>query len=128
MAAAARRSSRPLVFTRTIIPVGSSARIADNTALKLLATLLLRDRRLVPSAERGLSVALLGFLAAIEFAGYHATTEFHAVLAGTALVAVAMFVAAYHRSRPLGWVEALQDRAIRGFERFSQLKYDVGID
>lgn len=96
--------------------------------MKLQATFLPRVRRLVPSAERGLSVALIGFLGAIEFAGYHATTEFHDALAGTALVAVAMFVAAYHRSRPLGWVEVLQDRLTRGFERFSQLKYDVGVD
>lgn len=73
-------------------------------------------------------MALLGFLVGIEFASYHATTEFHDALAGTALVAVAIIVAAYHRSRPLRWIAAVKERLNRGFERFEQLKYDVGID
>lgn len=96
--------------------------------MKLLATVLPRVRRLVPSAERGLSVALVGFLVALEFAGYYAATELHDALAGTALIAVGLFVVAYHRARPLDWLEALQIRGQAWLERLGQLKYDVGID
>lgn len=96
--------------------------------MKLLATLLPRVRRLVPSAERGLSVALLGFLVGVEFAGYHASTEFHDALAGTSLIAVAIIVLGYHRSRPLRWVDSVRDRLAGRVERLEQLKYDIGID
>ncbi|CAN5348281.1 hypothetical protein BH11PLA2_BH11PLA2_41340 [soil metagenome] len=96
--------------------------------MKLLAALTPRIQRLMPSAGRGMSVALLGVLAAVEFAGRHATSEFHDALAGVALLAVGLFVVAWHRNRPLGWLEHLHRAAARWFERLEQLKYDVGID
>lgn len=96
--------------------------------MKLLAAVLPRARRLVPSAERGMAVAIVAFLAALEVLGRNASTELHDLLAGTALLAVALFVLSWHRSQPLAWVDRLAQLLARVPARFDQLRYDVGID
>lgn len=96
--------------------------------MKLLDAVLFRAQRLVPSAERGTAIAVVGLLVGLEFVGRSATSDWHDLLAGVALLLGGMFVAAWHRSEPVPWVTKLSKFANRQANRFDQLKYDVGID
>jgi hypothetical protein len=96
--------------------------------MKVLAAIAPRIRRLVPTADGGLTAGLIAVLVAIELAGTQATSEFHDALAGAALVAAVIFALAWHRTRPLAWLSRLQSAGRGQLERFEQLKYDVGID
>jgi hypothetical protein len=96
--------------------------------MKLRDAVLFRVQRLVPTAERGTAIAVVGLLVGLEFVGRNATTDLHDLLAGVALLLGGMFVAAWHRSEPVPWVTKLSAFASKQASRFDQLKYDVGLD
>ena len=96
--------------------------------MKLLDAVLFRAHRLVPSAERGTAIAMVGLLVGLEVVGRSATSDWHDLLGGVALLLGGLFVAAWHRSEPVPWVTKLSKFATRQANRFDQLKYDVGVD
>lgn len=96
--------------------------------MKLLDAVLFRANRLVPSAERGTAIAVVGLLVGLEVVGRSATSDWYDLLGGVALLLGGLFVAAWHRSEPVPWVTKLTKYATRQANRFDQLKYDVGID
>jgi hypothetical protein len=96
--------------------------------MKLLEAVLPRVQRLVPSADRGTAIALVCLLGGLEFVGRRGTSDLHDLLAGIALLLGVMFIGAWHRTQPVGWVHRLSQYARRQAHRFDRLKYDVGID
>ncbi len=96
--------------------------------MKLLDAVRFRAQRLVPSAERGTAIAVVSLLVGLEVVGRSATSDWHDLLAGVALLLGGMFVVAWHRSEPVPWVLRISDYLTRQANRFDQLKYDVGID
>jgi hypothetical protein len=96
--------------------------------MRLLANVLPQVRRLVPSAERGLTFGLVVFLVALELLGRQATSDVYDAVAGLALMSVAMFVVAWHRRYPLPWLAWTNRLAARLAARAERLKYEIGID
>lgn len=96
--------------------------------MRLLASVLPQVRRLVPSAERGLSLFLVGFVVALELLGRQATSDVYDAVAGLALMSVGMFVLAWHRRYPLPWLAWTNRLAARLVARAERLKYEIGID
>jgi hypothetical protein len=96
--------------------------------MKLLEAVRFRAQRLIPSAERGTAIAVVGLLVGLEIVGRNATSDWHDLLGGVALLLGVMFVVAWHRSDPVPWVSKLLRFGRRQANRFDQLKYDVGID
>jgi hypothetical protein len=96
--------------------------------MRLLSSVLPQVRRLVPSAERGLSLFLVAFVVALELLGRQATSDVYDAVAGLALMSVTMFVLAWHRRYPLPWLGWANRLAARLVARLERLKYEIGID
>jgi hypothetical protein len=96
--------------------------------MRLLSSVLPQVRRLVPSAERGLSLFLVTFVVALELLGRQATSDVHDLVAGLALMSVGMFVLAWHRRYPVPWLGWTNRLAARVVARMERLKYEIGID
>src|SRR5437868_367819 len=96
--------------------------------MRLLSSVLPQARRLVPSAERGLTLFLVGFVVALELLGRQATSDVYDAVAGLALMSVGMFVLAWHRRYPLPWLAWTNRLAARLAARAERLKYEIGID
>lgn len=96
--------------------------------MKLLDAVIFRAHRLIPSAERGTTIAIVGLLVGLEVVGRSATSDWYDLLGGLALLLGALSIAAWHRSEPVTWVNTIASYANRQANRFDQLKYDVGID
>lgn len=96
--------------------------------MRLLASVLPQARRLVPSAERWLSLFLVAFVVVLELLGRQATSDVHDLLAGLALMSVGMFVLAWHRRYPLPWLAWGNRLAARVVGQAERLKYQIGID
>src|SRR5438067_729268 len=96
--------------------------------MRLLSSVLPQARRLVPSAERGLSLFLVAFVVALELLGRQAPSDVYDAVAGLALMSVGMFVLAWHRRYPLPWLGWANRLAARLAARLERLKYEIGID
>jgi hypothetical protein len=96
--------------------------------MRLLSSVLPQARRLVPSAERGLSLFLVTFVIVLELLGRQATNDVYDAVAGLALMSVFMFVLAWHRRYPLPWLAWANRLAARVTARLERLKYEIGVD
>src|SRR5262245_49431106 len=96
--------------------------------MRLLSSVLPQAARLVPSAERGLSLFLVAFVVALELLGRQASSDAYDAVAGLALMSVGMFVLAWHRRYPLPWLGWANRLAARLTARAERLKYQIGID
>ena len=96
--------------------------------MKLLSSVAPRVRKLIPSAERGLSLFLVGFVLALELLGRQAPSDFYDLAAGLAVASVGTFVVSWHRRYPLSWLGWADRLAAKIAKRFGRLKYELGID
>lgn len=96
--------------------------------MRLLSHVLPNVRRLVPSAERGLSLGLIVFVAGLEVLGRHSPSDVYDAVAALAVVSVGMFVLAWHRRYPIPWLLWLNRAAAAVTEHAERMKYDVGLD
>src|ERR1700677_5023624 len=95
--------------------------------MKLLTSVFPRSGRLLP-AGGWFTLALCGFLVGLEIAGRYASTDFHDGLAGFALLAAVLAIAARHRREPLNWIHGLGNwgRWLSG--SLAGRRHDHGID
>ena len=95
--------------------------------MKLLTSVLPRGGRLFTPG--GLfTLAVCGFLLAMEVGGRYATTDLQDGLAGCVLLFAVGVVAARHKREPLGWVRGLGGWLHRLGSSLAGLRYDHGID
>lgn len=96
--------------------------------MKLLNSVLPRGGRLL-TAGGWFTIALFGYLVGLEVVGRRwASTDYHDALAGFALLAAILALAARHRREPLAWVRGLGNWFRRVGVSLAALRYDHGID